>query len=93
LNTGSNLTIDAELQVFPGRFVGVGMSSTENQTLNALVATQSQGAERRGKSGIVVATYIIATVAAMFGWLYLLGNVLMIGIWKFARLAAYVLFE
>jgi hypothetical protein len=69
------------------------MSSTENQTLGALVATQPQGTERREKSGIVVVTYIIATVVAMIGWLYLLGNVLMAGILKFAVLAAYVLFE
>ena len=40
-----------------------------------------------------MASYIVAVVVAMFGWLYLLGKMLMIGVSMLAGLAAYVLFE
>jgi hypothetical protein len=69
------------------------MSSTRNQSVDALGVTHPGEDKRGGKSGIFVPAYVIAVVVAMIGWLYLLSNAVMIFIWKFTGLAAYVLFE
>ncbi|MBR1157021.1 hypothetical protein [Bradyrhizobium sp. JYMT SZCCT0428] len=69
------------------------MSSVDHEMANALVVTHSPRVERRLRGGIIVAIYFLGVVVVMGGWLYLLSRLLMVGISKFAELAAYVVFE